>query len=389
MRRAAMIAHHAQHVPGILRIAGEGAELLGHLRGGGIGDARHDGADRPGDGAGFSRVIGNAARHEQAANIGKAEPQRAVAIGEFRNRLARELRHGDGDFEHDGPEFHRMLEGFHVEAAIVLTKLDEIQRREVASRVVQEHIFRARIAGADRAGGRAGVPVIDGGVKLDAGVRARPGGMADGVPEIAGPEGTVLLIVGAPAQRPLTVIFHRLQEFVRHADGVVGVLAGNGQIGVRIPIRVIGAEVDVLVALPGELDHTLDVVFRHMRLAGGEHFALQGRVLLRAEAILIGAVAVDARLHDGVEVLAVDLGAGHQRGDLLFLDHLPVDELLDVRMVDIDDHHLGRAARGAARLDGARRPVADLEEAHQPRRFAAARQRFVLTAQRGEIGAGA
>ncbi len=58
-------------------------------------------------------------------------------------------------------------------------------------------------------------------------------------------------------------------------------------------------------------------------------------------------------------------------------------------MVGVDHHHLGRAARGAARLDGARRAVADLEEGHQAGRLAAAGQPLVLAAQLGEVGAGA
>ena len=77
----------------------------------------------------------------------------------------------------------------------------------------------------------------------------------------------------------------------------------------------------------------------------------------------------------------VDLGAGDEVGDLLLLDHLPVDELLDIGMVGVEDHHLGGAARGAARLDGARGAIADLQEAHQARRLAAAGQPFAFTAQ--------
>ena len=83
------------------------------------------------------------------------------------------------------------------------------------------------------------------------------------------------------------------------------------------------------------------------------------------------------------------LRAGDQGGDLLLLDHLPVDELLDVGMIEIENDHLGGAARGAARLDGAGRAVADLEEAHQAARLAAAGERFAFAAQGGEIGAGA
>ncbi len=88
-------------------------------------------------------------------------------------------------------------------------------------------------------------------------------------------------------------------------------------------------------------------------------------------------------------MLLGELGARDHRGDLLLLDHLPLDELLDIGMIDIDDHHLRRAARGAARLDRARRAVADLQEAHQARRFAAARELLVLAAQGGEVRAGA
>ena len=88
-------------------------------------------------------------------------------------------------------------------------------------------------------------------------------------------------------------------------------------------------------------------------------------------------------------MLLVDPRSGDEARDFLLLDHLPVDERLDIRMVDVEDHHLGGAARGAAGLDGARGPVADLEEAHQARRLAAAGQPFAFAAQPGEVRAGA
>ena len=81
------------------------------------------------------------------------------------------------------------------------------------------------------------------------------------------------------------------------------------------------------------------------------------------------------------------LRSAHQRGDLLLLDHLPGDEVLDVGVVDVDDDHLGGAPGGAARLDGAGGAVADLEEAHQARRLASARERLALAAQVGEVRA--
>src|SRR3546814_20799094 len=79
-------------------------------------------------------------------------------------------------------------------------------------------------------------------------------------------------------------------------------------------------------------------LFRSHRLAGGDDLAAQFHVLLRVEAGLAGAGL--AGLHDPVEMQVGELGAGDQRGHLLLLNHLPVDELLDVRMVDVADPHL-------------------------------------------------
>ena len=84
-----------------------------------------------------------------------------------------------------------------------------------------------------------------------------------------------------------------------------------------------------------------------------------------------------------------DLGSGGKRGDLLLFVHLPVDIGLDVGMIDVDDDHLGGAAGRAARLDRARRAVADLQERHEARRAPAAGKLLVLAAQRREVGAGA
>ncbi len=68
---------------------------------------------------------------------------------------------------------------------------------------------------------------------------------------------------------------------------------------------------------------------------------------------------------------------------------LPVDVVLDIGMVGVDDHHLGGAPCRAARFDRAGGAVADLEEAHQPRGAPAARQPLAVAAQLREIGAGA
>src|SRR6185312_13182921 len=80
---------------------------------------------------------------------------------------------------------------------------------------------------------------------------------------------------------------------------------------------------------------------------------------------------------------------GDQIGDFLFLDDLPVHEFFDVRVIEIEDDHLGGAAGGAAGLDGAGGAVADLEETHEAGRFAAAGKRFAFAAEGREVRTGA
>ncbi len=194
---------------------------------------------------------------------------------------------------------------------------------------------------------------------------------------------------GAPGEVPVAVGLHRLEELVGDAHRVVGVLPRDGEIGVRIPVGVVDRELDVLIALLGELDDALDVVVGDVVLARGPDLAPEHRVLVGVEAVIARSLAQDAGLHDCLEALLVDLRAGDQRSDLLLLDHFPVDELLDVGVVGVDDHHLGGAPRGAARFDGAGGAVADLEEAHEPRGFSSARQPLAFAAQPREVRSGA
>ena len=312
MRGAAMVAHDAQHHVLVLLVARERAKLGRHFGRGGVGDARHDRRQRTADGAAGLGVIGNARRHQQAADIGVAEAQRAEIVGALRDFLRRELRHQHRDFEHDGPQPHGVfvtvdvvelaLQLFAVrgggKSAIVEGK--QIDRGEIARRVVEEHVFRTRIGGDDRPRCRAGVPVVDGGVELQARIGAGPGRVADLLPQLAGLQRLGdLARLGAPEQVPVAVGFDGFQELVRHPHGVVGVLAGNREVGVRIPIGVVDREIDILVALLGELDDAADVIVRHVIAPRRLDLAAEHRVLLRIEAIVAGALAVHAGLQYG------------------------------------------------------------------------------------------
>ena len=199
MRGAAVIADDAQHVVLVRRIFRERTKLARHFGGGRVGNACHDRADCAGNRAALARVIGDTGRHQQAADIGEAEAECAVVVGELRDFLGRELRHQHRHFQHDGPQAHGMFESRNVEGlleagcfagrrridAIALAELHQVQRRQIAGGVVEEHVFRARVRAADFAARRAGVPVIDRGVELDARIGAGPCGVGDLLPQLA------------------------------------------------------------------------------------------------------------------------------------------------------------------------------------------------------------
>ena len=264
-----MVAHHAQHGVGIGRIAREGAEFGRHLGRGRVAHARHDGRERAADGAAFVRIIGDAGRHQQAADVGVAEPERAVAVGELGDLLRRELRHQHRDLEHHGPQPHGMLVGRRVDAlGRGILELQQVQRRQIAGRVVEEHVFGARVRGDDRPRDRAGVPVVDGGVVLQPGIGRGPGRVADLLPQIAGLDGLGRLAVEPARQRPVAVLLDGAQEVIRHAHGIVGVLARDREVGLRIPIGVEFRQVERGVAHARKLDHAHDHVGRHRNARG-------------------------------------------------------------------------------------------------------------------------
>ena len=82
-------------------------------------------------------------------------------------------------------------------------------------------------------------------------------------------------------------------------------------------------------------------------------------------------------------------GAGHDGGHFLLLDHLPVDEIFDIRVICITDHHFRRPAGGTARFDCTCGPIPNFQKAHKAGRLATTRKIFASTAQGREVGSGA
>ena len=279
-------AQDVEHRLGVLVEAGEGAHAGRGAGRRGVGVPRQQCRDggRPGPtGVG---VVGQALRHEQRAQVGVADAELAEGARRLPDPLGRVVGVADDDLlpgEHDR---HPCLEALHVELVVLVEERQQVHGGQIAGRVVEVHIFAARVAAVDAARHRRRVPAVDGGVVLQARVGALPGRVGDLAEQVAGGHGPDDRAVRARRQLPVAPVDHGLHELVGHPHRVVGVL-------------------------------------------------------------VLGRVAV------GTVEVHVEAGVTQDAG-LALLDRLAPDEVLHVRVVDVEDDHLGGAARLATRLDRCR-----------------------------------
>ena len=264
-----MVADDAQHRLAVLVVAGEGAELAGHLGRGGVGDAGHQRGDGGGDGAALGAIVGDARGHQAGRRYWRSRgracgtrrrARRSGATGtapsspRFRARWSTAARHArsDVDVEAARPPSRNCI------------RFSEARLHAVSSRnMYSEHGLEARI-GPDAGQVCQSLMVVWNWMPGSADSQAAS--------PIVSHSSRALQRLGdlagdAAGQVPVAVVLDRAQEVVGDAHRVVGVLAGDGEIGLRIPVGVVDREVDVGVALPGELDDAQDVVLRDLRLA--------------------------------------------------------------------------------------------------------------------------
>src|SRR6266511_4460375 len=261
--------------------AGEGSENCGD-RGPLLicvaGHGRRDGASQR---AAWIRIVRQTVTHDERAEIGVPEAQRAEDVGVFGDRLGRVTGVIDDDFLRRNEEAHRCLEPLHVERAVLALELHQVQRREVAGGVVEENIFRARIGGVDRLGAFAGVPFLNGPVVLEARIAADPRAFSNLVQQGR----SVLLLEWLTGRDracpPFLAAKRRLHDFVAHADGQVFVLVHDAAVGVAV----VGTVVALLDQRPGFLlfplfavDELLDVA---MPVAQRVHLRRPARLAAR------------------------------------------------------------------------------------------------------------
>ena len=134
--------------------------------------AAHDRRQRRRPSPALIAVVGNAHRHQQRAQIRVAQAQRPEIVRILGDLLGRIRRVVDDDFLRQRHRVHGVPIRFHVELPVGAHELHQVQRRQVARRIVQEHVFRARIRRIDPRRVLRCVPAVDGGVELHAGIAA-------------------------------------------------------------------------------------------------------------------------------------------------------------------------------------------------------------------------
>ncbi len=130
-----------------------------------------------------------------------------------------------------------MTEALDVELAVLIQVLQQVDGSQVTGRVIQEDKLAARVGGVDAIRVAAGVPIVDGGVVLHTRVGAGPGRFGDAAHQFTGFVGVDHAAVSTVAGLPGAVGKNGTHEFIGHADGIVGVLPGDGVVRLTVEVR--------------------------------------------------------------------------------------------------------------------------------------------------------
>ncbi len=214
--RCAMIADDLKHMFFVAFKPVKRAQLTSHFSRGRIGHTGHDRGQRPTQGTPLVAVITIPHVHQKSANIGVSQTQGTEVIRQLCDFLRRELRHHHRNLKRHGPQACSVHVIFGLKFPI-LQEGQQVHRRQVTGRIIQEHVFRTRVRPTDRAIFWAGVPGVHSVMILDARIGTGPSGVSDLIPQIAGFDGLGDGAIGATDQLPIRIVLYGLQIGIGHA----------------------------------------------------------------------------------------------------------------------------------------------------------------------------
>ena len=213
--RGAVLRDHADHRAGVALVARERAHARGDLGRLAVGAARHERRDRGGVGAALVRVVREPARHQQRAEVRVAEAELAVRLrvpldlGRRVARVADEISCARKDLS------TACSSASTSSSPSSRAELHQVERGQVARRVVDAHVLGARVRRVDAARVRARVPRVDRRVVLDARIGARQAASAACVRRSRAGIVFTTCPVGAGREVPVGALLGRLHELRR------------------------------------------------------------------------------------------------------------------------------------------------------------------------------
>ena len=144
-QRIAMHANYVNHGFAIPQVAAKRSHTLRdacRLR---VSLAGHQSCNRAAEVSPPIGIVGHGQRHQQRAQIRVADAQRTKIVRVPRDFLGGVASIVHQDFLRCDGYVHRVAKSFRIELPIRTQEFQEVQRRQIARRVVQEHVLRARI----------------------------------------------------------------------------------------------------------------------------------------------------------------------------------------------------------------------------------------------------
>ena len=306
----AVLLHDAQERLAVLRVTSERAgHIAGNLGAHAISAATHQGRDRPSVSAPRVGVIRQTARHQQRAKVRVAQAQGPESMAVLANLFRWVARSVNDDLLRQDGQIDCTLKGGDVKVACLLVTQRELELAQVQAGQVASTVVEEHIL-------RAGIAGID------------AVGVGAGVPSVD--DRVKLHARIATLMRSVSNLPPQVARLIRIDDR-----AGSHRLG--LPLTVM-----------------------HHRFHKGISHAHR----------VIGVLEEDRVVGLAVELAVV--ASVDKRPGFALLGGLAVDVLDDIGMLDVEYHHLGRAAGLATGLDDARKRVKALHKRHRAGSAAAA-----------------